>query len=92
MGSTFEKKTVDETTPPTDYQTSRERPNVTPANKSRKRPFQEDSPVIDTSLYDKLKPVRGDKGRILDLVESHFNQENEETRRIISNGSFEQTD
>ena len=87
----FRQKTVDEITPPTEYQTSRERPNVTPANQSGKRPFQEDSPVIDTSLYDKLKAVRGDEGRILDLVESLFNQEKEK-KRIISNGSFEQTD
>ena len=43
---------------------------MTPANKSGKRPFQEDSPVIDMSLYDKIKAVRRDKGRILDLVES----------------------
>ena len=82
------KKTVDEITPPTDYRNK----SVTPANQSGKRPFQEDSPVIDTSLYDKLKAVRGDKGRILGLVESLFNQENEKTRKIFSNGNFEQTD
>ena len=66
--------------------------SVTPANKRGQRSLQEDSPVIDTSLYDKLKAVRGDEGRILDLVEFLFNQENEKSRKIFPNGNFEQTE
>ena len=80
------KKTVDEIT---DYHKN----SVTSVHQSGKRSYQEDSPVIGTSLYDTLKTVRGDEGRILDLVEPLFNQETEKkTRKIISNDSSEQTD
>ena len=51
---------------------------VPPANRSGRRPFQEDSPVINDklmkSLYDEVKDVCGDKGGIPDLLESLFNQ------------------
>ena len=63
------------------------------STKSGKRPFKEDFPVIDSSLYDKLKAVRREKGRTLNFVASLFNHENEKIRKNNKNFSFEeQTD
>ena len=63
---------------------------VTLPTESGKGLFNKDSPVNDTSLYEKLKAVHGYKRRMHDLVESLFNQENKKTRRINVIGSFEE--
>ena len=64
--------------------------NVTQSTESGKRSFNEDSPVMDTSLYEKLKAIHGYKRRTHDFVESLLNQNIEKTRKINLNGIFEE--
>ena len=77
-------KPVSESTLSADYRKN----NVTPATKSGERPIREDSPVIYSSLSDKLNAVRVKEGQIPNLKALLFNQEYKETKKINVHGSL----